>query len=121
MSVNNTHILFVAWLHEGGRMEIQSAFNSGVEGFNRATDTANKAAADIASATTYNDSSRESASTTTEVPEAEPSNSYNTQSTAPDINQSIVDLKVSEYQAKASADVISTADENLGTLLDVRV
>jgi len=101
-------------------MEIQSAFNSGIEGFNRATDTANKAAADIAAATTYNDSSRESASTVSEVDEVAPNNNY-TQSTAPDINQSIVDLKVSEYQAKASADIISTADENLGTLLDVRV
>jgi len=39
----------------------------------------------------------------------------------PDINQSIVDLKVAEFQAKASTEVIKTADENLGTLLDVRV
>jgi len=28
---------------------------------------------------------------------------------------------VAEFQAKASANVIESADENLGTLLDVRV
>lgn len=102
-------------------MEIQSAFNSGIDGFNKATDTANKAAADISAATNFNDSSRQAESPAREETEIKSNDSYNTPSKAPDINQSIVDLKVSEHQAKASADVISTADENLGTLLDVKV
>ena len=34
--------------------------------------------------------------------------------------EAAVDLKVAEFQAKASVNVIQTADETLGTLLDVR-
>ena len=74
-------------------MEIQSAFNSGIEGFNKATDTANKAAADITAATISTDSSREAESATNEVTEVAPNNainSYNTTSKVPDINQSIL-------------------------------
>jgi hypothetical protein len=100
-------------------MEIQSAFNSGIEGFNKATDTADKAAKDIVAATTFNYSSNEVESKSNIS--VTPSISGSTESKAPEINQSIVDLKVSEHQAKASASVISTADENLGTLLDVKV
>ena len=37
----------------------------------------------------------------------------------PDLNQAIVILKVAEYQAKASTEVIKSADDALGTLLDV--
>ena len=37
----------------------------------------------------------------------------------PELNQSIVNLKVAEYQAKASSEVIKSADDALGTLLDV--
>ena len=108
-------------------MEIQSAFNSGIDGFNKATDATNKAAADIVAATTFKVAADIVAANTfndtgiegfTEGTEIKPNNSP---SKVTGINQSIVDLKVSEYQVKASADVISTADENLGTLLDVRV
>jgi hypothetical protein len=37
----------------------------------------------------------------------------------PDLNQSIVNLKVAEFQAKASTEVIRSADEGLGTLIDI--
>ena len=37
----------------------------------------------------------------------------------PDLNQAIVNLKVAEFQAKASTEVIRSADDSLGTLLDV--
>ena len=95
-------------------MEIQSAFNSGVQGFNKATETANQAAVDIVEATTFNaeDDSQVSSSSTQTSLSAEQT---------PNLNQSIVELKVAEHQAKASAEVIKSADENLGTLLDVRV
>ncbi|MCI2282694.1 hypothetical protein L3081_03815 [Colwellia sp. MSW7] len=88
-------------------MEIQSAFNSGVQGFQNATETANQAAANIVAETT--------------VPEANTLNaaSASSENKIPDLNQSIVDLKVAEYQAKASVEVIKTADDTLGTLLDV--
>lgn len=98
----------------GVLMEIQSAFNSGLQGFQNAVDTANKASADIVASTTYAQDSVEqlesSAPTTTPTTED-----------VPNLNQSIVDLKVAEHQAKSSAEVIQTADETLGTLLDVRV
>ncbi|NQZ79895.1 MAG: hypothetical protein HRT52_02650 [Colwellia sp.] len=100
-------------------MEIQSAFNSGVQGFHKATEDATKAAADIASQTVVNDQqqqefqSQEStlASDTAPVVVNEPTN----------LTQSLVELKVAEVQAKASAEVIQTADETLGSLVDVRV
>jgi len=106
----------------------QSAFNVGVDGFNKATDDANKAAANIVAQTTFsaNESGIGSSAdtstndTTSETSAQNPSN-ISSLTDAPSINQSIVDLKVAEFQAKASAEVIKTADETLGTLLDVRV
>lgn len=92
-------------------MEIQSAFNSGLQGLQNAKDSAATAATNIVANTTVNteqnnevNSEVKSASSSTEVP---------------DLNQSIVDLKVAEHQAKASSEVIKSADDSLGTLLDV--
>ena len=95
-------------------MEIQSAFNSGVQGFQQATESANQAASDIARSVAYNP----------ESPQEDPNVNFsesNTEASPPNLTQSVVDLKVAEHQAKASAQVIKTADEALGTLLDVSV
>jgi len=102
---------------QGGRnkvalMEIQSAFNSGIQGFQKATEQANQAAENIAAETTANRDESVTTETTSQ------SLASNTQK-IPDLNQSIVDLKVAEFQAKSSAQVIKTADEVLGTLVDV--
>ena len=99
-------------------MEIQSAFNSGVQGFQKATETANQAAADIVANTTVAETT---ASETTIAQQADTVNQtpVSNERNIPDLNQSIVDLKVAEYQAKASVEVIKTADDSLGTLLDV--
>jgi len=94
-------------------MEIQSAFNAGVQGFQTAVDDASKAASNIVSNTVVDEQSVQAAEDTTE-PKLETE-------AKPNLTQSVVDLKVAEYQAKGSAEVIKTADENLGTLLDVRV
>ena len=95
-------------------MEIQSAFTSGVQGFQNATEKSNQAAADIAASTL---ASEENAALTLEqnieAPKPQPP--------SPSLTESAVDLKVAEYQAKSSVEVIKTADETLGTLLDVRV
>ncbi|MDP7592072.1 MAG: hypothetical protein QF552_05130 [Litorilituus sp.] len=90
-------------------MEIQSAFNSGVQGLQRANEEANKAAENIVAETTAPN----------EAVNLETSNID--EKSIPDLNQSIVDLKVAEFQAKASAQVIQSADESLGTLIDVTV
>ena len=98
-------------------MEIQSAFNAGVQGFQKATDDATQAAASIASNITVGPDDfgigQENNASATEQ------NKKNGELS--DLNQSIVDSRVAEFQAKASAEVIDAADDNLGTLLDVRV
>ena len=99
-------------------MEIQSAFNSGVQGFQKATENANQAAADIA-ASTASGRQELSIGQSEEQPTAAVASSNDSQKSLPSLNQSVVDLKVAEYQAKASAQVIKSADESLGTLLDV--
>lgn len=95
-------------MREESLMEIQSAFNSGVQGLQRATEAADQAAADIVAETSASQeigaASQASAPSDQEIPE---------------LNQSLVDLKVAEHQAKASTEVIKTADDSLGTLLDV--
>lgn len=93
-------------------MEIQSAFNSGVQGFQKATVEASKAAENIVAET----SASRDESVNTELTSQTAAN--NTQK-LPELNQSIVELKVAEFQAKSSAQVIKTADEVLGTLVDV--
>ena len=102
-------------------MEIQSAFNAGVQGFNKATEDATQAAVDIASNTAVR----------SDVQSLSQSNNVNAQNTnalasvnavdSSSLTESVVDLRVAEFQAKASANVVEAADENLGTLLDVRV
>lgn len=94
-------------------MEIQSAFNSGVQGFQQAQKEADQAAADIYSATTFNDSD-------VVAPQGAGSTSSNDNS-QPSLTKSLVDLRVAEQQAKTSAAVIKTADETLGSILDVTV
>lgn len=103
-------------------MEIQSAFNAGIQGFNNAQQDANEAALAIASETAYN---TEVANTESKAQGQAVTNTGEVQAKnlgeAVNLNQEIVNLKVAEHQAKASSEVIKSADETLGTLLDVRV
>jgi|TARA_B110000196_G_scaffold302362_1_gene297295 hypothetical protein len=99
-------------------MEIQSAFNAGVQGFQKANESAYKAAEEIATNVgitpeTYGIGGQSSNQVAGATPES--------LNTTTNLTQSVVDLRVAEFQAKASANVIESADENLGTLLDVRV
>jgi hypothetical protein len=94
-------------------MEIQSAFNSGIQGLQKATDEAGKAAANIAAET----SARRDQSIINETEISQ--TATNKEQEIPDLNKSIVDLKVAEFQAKSSVQIIKTADDVLGTLLDV--
>ncbi len=95
-------------------MEVQSAFNSGVQGFQKATEDANKAAASIVANTTESLENFDDGELTAKGENLSSGNLTN-------LNESVVNLKVAEYQAKASVEVIKSADETLGTLLDVRV
>jgi len=98
-------------------MEIPSAFNSGLQGLQNARSTAEQAAADIVASTTFNPEQQDTETSTDEV-NTEVTNASSNQE-LPDLNQAIVSLKVSEYQAKAATEVIKSADDSLGTLLDV--
>jgi len=94
-------------------MDIQSAFSSGVQGFQKASEDVSKAASDIAASTAARSQS---------ISENDKPATPQVQNQAqPSLAQSVVDLTVAEYQAKSSAEVVKTADEALGTLLDVRV
>jgi hypothetical protein len=95
-------------------MEIQSAFNAGVQGFQQATEGANQAASDIARTTA---SINEVSEPTTSIASALTSATNQPNG----LTESIVNLRVAEVQAQASAKIIKSADENLGTLIDVRV
>jgi hypothetical protein len=98
-------------------MDIKSAFNAGVEGFQRASFQANQAANNIAQQTRPIPEQVESVS----QEQQEPTKAAKSESTEVPLTTSVVDLKVSEFQAKASANVIQSADEALGTLIDVKV
>ena len=101
--------------NEGTLMEISSAFNSGVQGLQKARETANQAAEDIMASTAL-------ATEQENIARNAETNKMNNQANTnqiPDLNQSIVNLKVAEFQAKASTEVIKSADDALGTLLDV--
>ena len=98
-------------------MEIPSAFNSGLQGLQSARSTADQAAADIVANTTISAEQQNISDSTEEVNTEVISPNSNKE--LPDLNQAIVSLKVSEYQAKASTEVIKSADDSLGTLLDV--
>ncbi|PCI61557.1 MAG: hypothetical protein COB35_06025 [Gammaproteobacteria bacterium] len=94
-------------------MQISSAVNSGLQGLQQANDTANRAASDIAQATTAREEKSESGNdleSTETVNKAQPAS----------LTDSAVKLKAAEAQANTSAQSIKTADGNLGTLIDVR-
>jgi hypothetical protein len=101
---------------------IQSAFNAGIQGFQQAQQSSNNAAQNIVESTAYsaedfryNQQLADNANNSNNI------DSSTSRAAAPDLNQSLIDLKVAEYQAKASAQVIKTADDALGNLLDVSV
>jgi len=80
-------------------MNVTSALSSGLLGINRGLDGVQKAASDIAG------------SGKTDTPE---------QATGKDVNQELADLVVEKNAVAASAKVVQSAEETLGTLIDTR-
>ena len=96
-------------------MPINSAIQSGLDGYNRASYGIERAAQNISSATAR----------TEQQPETQPASEQEgvtqpVQSSA-EISQELVNLRVEQRNAEANANTIRTADEVLGTILDVRV
>ena len=80
-------------------MNVTSALSSGLLGINRGLDGVQKAASDIAGAGK------------TDTPE---------QATGKDVNEALTDLVVEKNAVAASAKVVQSAEETLGTLIDTR-
>ncbi|PKI16464.1 hypothetical protein [Colwellia sp. 12G3] len=98
-------------------MEIPSALNSGLQGLQNARAAADQAATDIVASTALSNDTQNNPTNNGEVNTevSKPNNNLE----VPDLNQAIVNLKVAEFQAKASTEVIRSADDSLGTLIDV--
>jgi len=91
-------------------MDIQPAFSSGLQGIQQSSKSLDRTAFDIVSVGTQ------------VTDEGTLASGFSDQNQSlPDLSKSVVDLKVAEYQAKSSVNVIKSADEALGTLLDIRV
>ncbi|RCU51126.1 hypothetical protein EZV61_17995 [Corallincola luteus] len=84
-------------------MEIPSAVNSGVEGLRRAEQSVAETANNIA--------------TQVVTPEPEGEEVLGAEQ-ALSLSEELVNLRVQEFTAKANAQVIQTADEVIGSLLD---
>ena len=98
-------------------MNIQSAFNSGLQGFLQAQQKTNEAATNIVESTAFSAEDFRLG----QQPNADVTEPNKNTDNLPNLTQSIVDLKVAEFQAKASAQVIKSADDALGNILDVSV
>ena len=85
---------------------VDSILSVGLQGVHNGLAGAQKAAEDIASATTIDSSELATNENGTDV--------------TADLATAAVELKVSEHQVKASAAVIRTADEMMGTLIDIK-
>lgn len=101
-------------------MEIQSAFNAGVQGFQRASAGVTEATVDINRQTSAN--REQVAAAETDVRQAEaPEQNRPTQPQAPSVEQSLVQLTNESRNAEANVRSIQAADDALGTIIDVRV
>ena len=92
-------------------MDVRSASYSGISGFQDASVQLSGASSRIAQA-----GNTEKSINVDQLP-AETS-SLQAQRTPVSLTTELVNLKVAEFQAKASVNVIRTADEMLGTLID---
>lgn len=97
-------------------MAINSIVSTGLQGIQSGLDRGARAASDIASlgAPNFGTTSLGTTSPTGAGDKA----GINDRSGG--LTQSLIDLKLSEIQVKASAAVLRTADEVVGTLIDIR-
>lgn len=99
-------------------MEIQSAFNAGLQGFQRASAGVTEATVDINRQTNANQQQTNAAEA--EMRQAQtPAQASERQ--VPSVAQSLVQLTSEARNAEANARSMQAADEALGTIIDVRV
>ena len=101
-------------------MPIGSVFNSGVEGFNRASQGIEKASAEINRASIEQQDDSQLAQQR-QLTAARPEEAVTAPVSQPArIDDALVNLKVEEFNAKANTQSIQTADDVLGTLVDIK-
>lgn len=105
-------------------MNIQSALNYGVEGFQRAQQQVTQSAANIARQAV--ESSSAVGTNATNPPEIVKNAQANTallpaDRTPQSVVTELVNMQAAEHQAKASAKVITAADEMIGSIIDIKV
>lgn len=91
-------------------MEINSAFSSGVSGFQKASQQITESSERIANQTVQG----------SEISTTTPTINSSREINEP-VTTELINMKLAEMQAKASTQVISTADEMVGSLIDVSV
>lgn len=100
-------------------MNIQSAFNIGVEGFQRAQQQVTQSASNIAQQTVDSANASDNAGI---VQDAQTNATLlPADRTQQSMVTELVNLTVAEHQAKASAKIISAADEMIGSIIDIKV
>lgn len=93
-------------------MHVQSAFYSGLSGLRNASMQLNEASSKISRESTEKKSNSGALpSAQIDIARSQPSS----------LNNELLNLKTAEFQAKSSVNVIRTADEMLGTLIDTSV
>lgn len=87
-------------------MEVNSAFSSGLNGLNKASQQITESSERIANQVVN--------------PENTEKSTYNSYPSGP-VTTEMINMKLAEVQAQASAKVITTADDMVGSLIDVSV
>ena len=101
-------------------MPISSVFNNGVEGYNGASQGIEKASAQISRASIDQQDDAQLAQQR-QLQGARPEEAVTPPVSQPArIDEALVNLKVEEFNAKANVNTIQTADEVLGTLIDIK-
>jgi hypothetical protein len=101
-------------------MDIQSALSSGVQGFQRASAGVTDATIEINRQTRANQQN-ETEQAVSQASASEQQRSLQNTERSPSQTNSLVQLGQEERNAQANARSIQTADEVLGTVIDIRV
>ncbi|WP_105166901.1 hypothetical protein [Pseudoalteromonas sp. T1lg23B] len=102
-------------------MPIGDVLNTGLEGFNRASQGVERATAEINRATVQTQTDEQQAQQR-QLQAASSDEAVTAPVSQPaKLNEALVNLKVEEFNAKANTQTIRTADEVLGTLVDIKV
>ncbi|TLX48644.1 hypothetical protein C1E24_01900 [Pseudoalteromonas phenolica] len=102
-------------------MPIGDVLNNGIDGYNRASQGIERATAEInRAAVTEQDESQ--LAQQRQLQGASPDEAVTAPVSQPaKIDEALVNLKVEEFNAKANTQSIRTADETLGTIIDISV